>query len=166
MIFPGVPVVITLVVRIVIGVLIPVLLVTPAMTKMIRYLFYNSSPVLESWKMIQLNKCWPVAPGCVIMADMGIVLIIVVPCLVVVGETPLIFRIVGLFPVPPAWDVVMIVVGLPSAEVTSFKMVPAGSGPFVWEEEILCKQLDKYSLCLGCSCTHADSWPEWSVWEG
>lgn len=29
----------------------------------------------------------------------------------------------------------MIVVGLPSAEVTSFKMVPAGSGPFVWEEE-------------------------------
>lgn len=42
------------------------------------------------------------APGCVIMADMGIVLMIVVPCLVVVGETPLIFRIVGLFPVPPA----------------------------------------------------------------
>lgn len=30
---------------------------------------------------------------------------------------------------------VIIVVGLPSAEVTSFKMVPAGSGPFVWEEE-------------------------------
>lgn len=81
------------------------------------------------------------------MADMGIVLMIVVPCLVVVGETPLIFRIVGLFPVPPAWDVVMIVVGLPSAEVTSFKMVPAGSGPFVWEGEILCKQLEKHRLC-------------------
>lgn len=41
----------------------------------------------------------------------------------------------------------MIVVGLPSAEVTSFKMVPAGSGPFVWEEEIICIQLEKYSLC-------------------
>lgn len=41
----------------------------------------------------------------------------------------------------------MIVVGLPSAEVTSFKMVPAGSGPFVWKEEILCKQLKKYSSC-------------------
>lgn len=35
------------------------------------------------------------------MADIGMVLMIVVPCLVV-GETPLMFRIVGLFPVPPA----------------------------------------------------------------
>lgn len=41
----------------------------------------------------------------------------------------------------------MIVVGLPSADVTSFKMVPAGSGPFVWEKETLCKQLEKCSLC-------------------
>lgn len=57
----------------------------------------------------------------------------------------------------------MIVVGLPSAEVTSFKMVPAGSGPFVWEEEIICKQLEKIQhvsgvqICLlSCSCAHAD----------
>lgn len=35
---------------------------------------------------------------------------------------------------PPAWEVVMMVVGLPSAEVTSFRMVPAGRGPFVWKE--------------------------------
>lgn len=40
MIFPGVPVVITFVVRIVIGVLIPVLLVTPEMTTFIW--FYNN----------------------------------------------------------------------------------------------------------------------------
>lgn len=42
MIFPGVPVVITFVVRIVMGVLMPVLLVTPEMTKCIGYLFYNN----------------------------------------------------------------------------------------------------------------------------
>lgn len=78
-----------------------------------------------------MHKFRPVAPGWVIMADMGMVLMIVVPCFVVVGETPLMLRIVGLFPVPPACEVVMIVVGLPSAEVTSFRMVPAGRGPFV-----------------------------------
>lgn len=72
------------------------------------------------------------------MADIGMVLMMVVPCLVVVGETPLMLRIVGLFPVPPAWEVVMMVVGLPSAEVTSFRMVPAGRGPFVWGEEVTC----------------------------
>lgn len=96
---------------------------------------------LISWVLIhhetpQQSKYGPVAPGWVIMADMGMVLMMVVPCLVVVGETPLMFRIVGLFPVPPAWDVVMMVVGLPSAEVTSFRMVPAGSGPFVCVERI------------------------------
>lgn len=37
----------------------------------------------------------------------------------------------------------MMVVGFPSADVTSFKIVPAGSGPFVWEEELLCKRLKK-----------------------
>lgn len=68
------------------------------------------------------------------MADMGMVLMMVVPCLVAVGETPLMLRIVGLFPVPPAWEVVMMVVGLPSAEVTNFRIVPAGRGPFVWAE--------------------------------
>lgn len=57
------------------------------------------------------------------------VLIMVVPGLVVlVGEMP---RMVGLVPVPPACVVVMMVVGLPSAEVTNFNMVPAGRGPFV-----------------------------------
>lgn len=81
------------------------------------------------------------------MADMGMVLIMVVPCLVVVGETPLILRIVGLFPVPPAWDVVMMVVGLPSAEVTSFKMVPAGRGPLVWKERpMLGRSFEKIHL--------------------
>ena len=78
-----------------------------------------------------LDKFRPVAPGWVMIADIGMVLIMVVPCLVVVGETPLMLRIVGLFPVPPAWEVVMIVVGLPSAEVTNFRIVPAGRGPFV-----------------------------------
>lgn len=46
----------------------------------------------------------------------------------------------------------MIVVGLPSADVTSFKMVPAGSGPFVWEEEeeeeMLRKHLENIPPCL------------------
>lgn len=51
--------------------------------------------------------------------------------LVVVGETVLMPRIVGFVPVPPACEVVMIVVGLPSADVTSFRMVPAGRGVFV-----------------------------------
>lgn len=78
------------------------------------------------------------------MADMGIVLMMVVPCLVVVGETPLMLRIVGLFPVPPAWEVVMMVVGLPSAEVTSFRIVPAGSGPFV---------------CMICVRGLVEAWP-------
>lgn len=68
------------------------------------------------------------------MADMGMVLMMVVPCFVVVGETPLMLRMVGLFPVPPAWEVVIMVVGLPSAEDTSLRMVPAGSGPFVCRE--------------------------------
>lgn len=81
------------------------------------------------------------------MADMGMVLMMVVPCLVVVGETPLMLRIVGLFPAPPAWEVVMMVVGFPSAEVTSFRMVPAGRGPFVWREmHTLCKQSGEIHL--------------------
>lgn len=63
---------------------------------------------------------------------MGMVLIMVVPgLLAVVGETVLYPRIVGLLPGPPACEVVMIVVGLPSADVTSFRMVPAGRGVFV-----------------------------------
>lgn len=74
------------------------------------------------------------APGCVMIADMGMVLMMVVPCFVVVGETPLMLRMVGLFPAPPAWEVVIMVVGLPSAEDTSFRMVPAGSGPLVCGE--------------------------------
>lgn len=106
--------VITFVVRIVIGVFMPALLVTP------------------------------VAPGWVMMADIGMVLMMVVPCLVVVGETPLMLRIVGLFPVPPAWEVVMMVVGLPSAEVTNFRMVPAGRGPFV---------------CMICVRGLVEAWP-------
>lgn len=66
------------------------------------------------------------------MADMGMVLMMVVPGLVVlVGDMLLMLRMVGLVPVLPAW-VVMMVVGLPSADVTSFRMVPAGRGPFVW----------------------------------
>lgn len=101
------------------------------------------------------------------MADMGMVLMMVVPCLVVVGETPLMLRIVGLFPVPPACEVVMMVVGFPSADVTNFRIVPAGRGPFVWGERCtLCKPLGKrhlvpvsgvLSYLLFFSCTHADS---------
>lgn len=75
----------------------------------------------------------PVAPAWVMMADMGMVLMMVVPCLVVVGDMPLMLRMVGLFP-EPAWDEVMMVAGLPSAEVTSFSMVPAGRGPLVYGE--------------------------------
>lgn len=68
----------------------------------------------------------------VIIADMGMVLmIVVVPGLVVLGDTLLMPRMVGLLPAPLACVVVMMVVGLPSAEVTSFRMVPAGRGPFV-----------------------------------
>lgn len=68
------------------------------------------------------------------MADIGMVLMMVVPgLLVVVGEMP---RMVGFVPVPPPCVVVMMVVGLPSAEVTSFSMVPAGRGPFVWENKV------------------------------
>lgn len=74
----------------------------------------------------------PVAPAWVIMADMGMVLmIVVVPGLVVLGDTLLMPRMVGLLPAPLACVVVMMVVGLPSAEVTSFRMVPAGRGPLV-----------------------------------
>lgn len=69
------------------------------------------------------------------MADMGIVLMmVVVPGLVVLGETLLMPRIVGLAVLPPACVVVRMVVGFPSADVTSFRIVPAGSGPFVWRE--------------------------------
>lgn len=61
-------------------------------------------------------------------------MMMVVPGLVVVvGEMP---RMVGLVPVPLACVVVMMVVGLPSAEVTSFNMVPAGRGPFVWKKNV------------------------------
>lgn len=74
----------------------------------------------------------PVAPACVMMADMGMVLmIVVVPGLVVLGDTLLMPRMVGLVPAPLACVVVMMVVGLPSADVTSFRMVPAGKGPLV-----------------------------------
>lgn len=67
---------------------------------------------------------------------MGMVLMMVVPGLAAaLGETPLMFRMVGLVPVAPACVVVMMVVGLPSAEVTSLRMVPAGSGPFVWRNK-------------------------------
>lgn len=94
--------------------------------------------------MVPLSEFRPVAPGWVMMADIGMVLMMVVPCLVVEGETPLMFRIVGLFPVPPAWEVVMMVVGLPSAEVTSLRIVPAGRGPFVWgKSRTLVKHLER-----------------------
>lgn len=75
---------------------------------------FLGSPVVPAWR-----------------ADIGMVFMMVWPGLVVaVGDMPLMLRMVGLLPVLPAW-VVMMVVGLPSAEVTSFKMVPAGRGPFV-----------------------------------
>lgn len=80
------------------------------------------------------------APAWVIMADMGIVLmIVVVPGLVVLGDTLLMPKMVGLLPAPLACVVVMMVVGLPSAEVTSFRMVPAGRGPLVCKG----KQVDR-----------------------
>ena len=72
------------------------------------------------------------APACVMMADMGMVLmIVVVPGLVVLGDTLLMPRMVGLVPAPLACVVVMMVVGFPSADVTSFRIVPAGRGPLV-----------------------------------
>lgn len=67
------------------------------------------------------------------IADIGIVLMmVVVPGFVVLGETLLMPRMVGLVPVPPACEVVIMVVGLPSADVTNFRIVPAGRGPFVY----------------------------------
>lgn len=55
-------------------------------------------------------------PAPPVSADTGMVLIMVVPGLVVVD---------------PACAVLRRVVCLPSADVTNFKMVPAGRGPFV-----------------------------------
>lgn len=75
----------------------------------------------------------PVAPGWVIMADMGMVLMMVVVPGLVVGDMLLTPRMVGLEPATPDWLVVRMVVGLPSADVTSLRMVPAGRGPFVWK---------------------------------
>lgn len=54
---------------------------------------------------------------------------IVVPGLEADGDTA---RMVDLFDADPACAVLRRVVCLPSAEVTSFKMVPAGRPPFVW----------------------------------
>lgn len=93
-------------------------------------------PEFGSWHqgepLATLAGAPPVAPAWVMMADMGMVLMmVVVPGLVVLGETLLMPRMVGLVPAPLAWVVVMMVVGLPSAEVTSFRIVPAGRGPFV-----------------------------------
>lgn len=69
------------------------------------------------------------------MADMGMVLMmVVVPGLVVLGETLLMPRMVGLGGAPPACVVLRMVGGFPSADVTSFRMVPAGSGPLVCGE--------------------------------
>lgn len=94
---------------------------------------HGSSPT-NWWKPL------PVAPACVMIADIGMVLMmVVVPGLVVLGDTLLMPRMVGLVPAPLACVVVMMVVGLPSAEVTSFRMVPAGRGPLVCKE----KQVEK-----------------------
>lgn len=68
------------------------------------------------------------SPAAPCKADTGMVLMIVVPGLEVVGVTP---RIVDLVGVDPACAVLRMVVCLPSADVTNFKMVPAGRGPFV-----------------------------------
>lgn len=81
------------------------------------------------------SQCSPVAPDWVMMADMGMVLMmVVVPGLVVLGETLLMPRMVGLGGAPPACVVLRMVGGFPSADVTSFRMVPAGSGPLVCGE--------------------------------
>lgn len=72
------------------------------------------------------------APPC--SADTGIVLIMVVPGLEVVGVTP---RMVGLVGVDPACAVLSMVVCLPSADVTNFRMVPAGRVPFVLKKDML-----------------------------
>lgn len=65
------------------------------------------------------------APPC--SADIGMVLMMVVPGFEVAGATP---RMVDLPDVDPACAVLRMVVCLPSADVTSFKMVPAGRAPF------------------------------------
>lgn len=94
------------------------------------------------------------APACVMMADMGMVLMmVVVPGLVVLGDTLLMPSMVGLVPAPLACVVVMIVVGLPSAEVTSFRMVPAGRGPLVCKgEEVEQGEVDQHH----CQCAKPD----------
>lgn len=94
------------------------------------------------------------APACVMMADMGMVLMmVVVPGLVVLGDTLLMPRMVGFVPAPLACVVVMMVVGLPSAEVTSFRMVPAGRGPLVCKSQTGRRQGELASL------------PTWKVWH-
>lgn len=72
--------------------------------------------------------CVVVVPAPPCSADTGMVLIMVVPGLEVAGATP---RMVDLLDVDPACTVLRSVVCLPSADVTNFRMVPAGRAPFV-----------------------------------
>lgn len=144
MILAGAPVpeVITLVVMMVMGDLMPGLLVTPGRKRVadtsrfsqapFRRLPPPAAPRFERARARPGRRPSPVAPACVMMADMGMVLMmVVVPGFVVLGDTLLMPRMVGFVPAPPACVVVMMVVGLPSADVTSFRMVPAGRGPLV-----------------------------------
>lgn len=70
----------------------------------------------------------PVVLGCDIRADIGIVLRMVVAGFEEAGDMLPRLMSVCFRPTFPAWEVVMMVAGFPSAEVTSFKMVaPGGS---------------------------------------
>lgn len=71
--------------------------------------------------------CVVVVPVPPCSADIGMVLMMVVPGLEVVGLTP---RMVDLLDEDPACAVLRKVVCLPSADVTNFRMVPAGRPPF------------------------------------
>lgn len=108
-IFPAVPEVTTLVVRMVIG------LFPPA-----------GGEASISQRFRCSGVCTGVIPAPPCSADIGKVLMMVVLGLEVAGET---LRMVGLVGVIPAS-----VVCFPSADVTSFRIVPAGRAPFAWGE--------------------------------
>lgn len=117
MILPALPGVTILVVRIVIGLFAPV--------RGGDSFSHSSEDKTDSGAHTCVCVSSVPAPPC--SADTGMVLIMVVPGFEVAGVTP---RMVDLADADAACALLRMVVCLPSADVTSFKMVPAGRAPF------------------------------------
>lgn len=89
-------------------------------------------------RLITIDNCTntpiPATLGWAINAETGMVFMMVLaPVLLPVGETPPRPRIVCFIPIAPACEVVIMVVGLPSAAVTSLTIVPGGKGPLAFK---------------------------------